>query len=168
MLVSFRTIVDYRDRNATTILSAWTKYPDIWKETNDILMMEMNARFAYLHQTRRDTVDTLKNLNDVDKISALSKIARQYNGWFKVYSQAGFESFGLKLSLINHYTKYLEAMLRLGSITHRLIIETSSGNWKICSKIMKNLMLDDRIDEAKKTTWSKLSITMANIFGTTI
>ena len=108
MLVSFRTIVDYRDRNATTILSAWTKYPDIWKDMNDVLMMEMNAKFAYLHQARRDAVETLKNLTDTDKISILSKIARQYNGWFKVYSQAGFESFGLKLSLVNHYVNTLK------------------------------------------------------------
>ncbi len=168
MLVSFRTIVDYRDRNATTILSSWTKYPDVWKNTNDVLMMEMNARFAYLHQARRDTVDTLKNLSEVDKIAALSKVARQYNGWFKVYSQAGFESFGLKLSLVNHYIKYLEAMLRLGPTTYGLMIETSSGNWKICSSLMKNLMADERIDEVKKTSWSKLSTTMASIFGTTI
>ena len=168
MLVSFRTIVDYRDRNATTILSSWTKYPDVWKNTNDVLMMEMNARFAYLHQARRDTVETLKNLSEADKIAALSKVARQYNGWFKVYSQAGFESFGLKLSLVNHYIKYLEAMLRLGPTTYGLMIETSSGNWKICSNIMKNLMSDERIDEVKKTSWSKLSTTMASVFGTTI
>ena len=134
---------------------------------NDVLMMEMNAKFAYLHQARREAVETLKNLTDTDKISILSKIARQYNGWFKVYSQAGFESFGLKLSLVNHYVKYLEAMLRLGSITHGFIIETSSGNWKVCSKIIKDLMLDDRIDETKKTNWNKLSTSMASIFGTT-
>ena len=168
MLVSFRTIVDYRDRNATTILSSWTKYPEVWKNTNDVLMMEMNARFAYLHQARRDAVDTLKNLSAKEKVDVLSKVARQYNGWFKVYSQAGFESFGLKLSLVNHYTKYLEAMLRLGTITHRLMIETSSGNWKVCSDMMKNLMLDDRIDETKKTNWSKLSATMASLFSTSI
>lgn len=168
MLASFRSIVDYRDRNVTTILSSWTKYPDVWKNTNDVLMMEMNAKFAYLHQARRDAVETMKNQSDANKITALSKVARQYNGWFKVYSQAGFESFGLKLSLVNHYIKYIEAMLRLGSITYGLMIETSSGNWKVCSKIMKNLMLDDRIDEDKKTKWSKLSTTMASVFGTTI
>ena len=85
-----------------------------------------------------------------------------------MYSQAGFESFGLKLSLVNHYIKYLEAMLRLGPTTYGLMIETSSGNWKICSNIMKNLMSDERIDEIKKTSWSKLSTTMASVFGTTI
>lgn len=168
MLVSFRTIVDYRDRNATTILSSWTKYHDVWKNTNDVLMMEMNARFDYLHQARRDTVETLKNLSEADKIAALSKVARQYNGWFKVYSRAGFESFGLKLSLVNHYIKYLEAVLRLGPTTYGLIIETSSGNWKVCSNIMKNLISDERINEVKKKSWSKLSITMASVFGTTI
>ena len=109
----------------------------------------------------------MKNLSEADKVAALSKIARQYNGWFKVYSQAGFESFGLKLSLVNHYTKYLEAMLRLGPAIYRLIAETSSGNWKICSNIMKNLMSDERIDEVKKMNWSKLSTTMARVFGTT-
>ena len=168
MLVSFRTIVNYRDRNATTILSSWAKYPDVWKNTNDVLMMEMNARFAYLHQARRDTIETLKNLSEAEKIDALSKIARQYNGWFKVYSQAGFESFGLKLSLVNHYTKYLEAMLRLGPTTYGPLIETSNGNWKICSNIMKNLMSDERIDDVKKTSWSKLYATMTSVFKTTI
>lgn len=168
MLISFRTIVNYRDRNDTTILSSWTKYSDIWKSMNDVLMMEMNAKFAYLHQTRRDTVETLKNLSEADKIVALTKIARQYNGWFKVYSQAGFDSFGLKLSLVNHYTKYLEAMLRLGPTTYELMIESSDGNWKTCSNIMKNLMSDERIDDVKKSTWNKLSTTMANVFGTSI
>lgn len=168
MLVSFRKLVDYRDRKAVTILSEWTKYPELWRNTNDILMMEMNAKFEYLHKSRRDTVDSLKNVSDEEKITALSKIARQYNGWFKVYSKVGFESFGLKLSLVNNYIKYIESMISLGDITHKFMIETSSGNWKVCSNIMKNLMLDDRIDESKKIKWIKLSATMVNMFDISI
>ncbi len=164
MLISFRNIVDYRDRNAVTVLSSWTKYTEILRDMNDVSMMEMNARFAYLHQVRRDAVESAKDASDAEKISVLSQVARQYNGWFKAYAQAGFESFGLKLSLVNHYVKYLEAMLRFGSTTYKLVQETSCGNWKVCSKFIQELMLDDSIDVTKKAKWSKLSATMASIF----
>lgn len=168
MLVSFRSIIDYRDRSVPTILSKWTNYSEIWKDSNDILVMEMSAKFTYLHQYRRDMMITLKSLNDADKISALSKIACQYNGWFKKYSKSGSESSSLKLILVNHYIKYLEAMIRLGTITHSILINTSSGNWRTCLKMMKNLMQEDKIDETKRESWKKLSIAMAAIFNAAI
>ena len=37
-------------------------------------MMEMNARFAYLHQARRDTVETLKNLSEADAIKKIGAL----------------------------------------------------------------------------------------------
>lgn len=168
LLVSFRSLVDYRDRNNQTVLSFMTDYPDLWKDTNDLLMMEMTARFAYLYKTCLDTSKAVKNLSAADRISALSKVARQYNGWFRVYSLAGFDSFGMKLSLVNHYVKYLKILLRFGSEVHGIITETSNGNWKVCSGIMKSLMPDDRISEETKAGWCAVSAAMAQIFNTDV
>ena len=166
MLVSFRSIVNYRDRAATTVISSWTKYQDVWKESNDLMIMELNAKFAYLQQIRLDLANNLTNISDEEKLASLSKIAIQYNGLFRLYSRSGFESFGLKLSLVNNYTRFLEAMLRIGPITHKILIETFDGNWRVCSNIMRELISDDRIDEAKKIRWNKLSVSISNIFGT--
>lgn len=168
MLVSFRSLVDYRDKKAVTVLSSWTKYPAILRELNDILVMEMSAKFAYLHEIRRNTVENISIISDEEKITSLSKIARQYNSCFRVYSRTVDESFGLKLTLVNHYTKYLEAMIRLGSFTYKPMIETSSGNWKVCHKYIKELMLEDCIDKETKISWHKLSIAMESIFDTKI
>lgn len=165
MLNSFRTIVDYRDESVVTILSEYEEYDNIWVDSNDILMIEMNAKFEFLHNLRKELIQKSIDNSDEDKVAIIYKISLQYNGWFKEYSKGCLKSFGLKLSLVNHYTKYLENMIRIDSDANSVLVATSNGNWKICSEFIKSLMRDDRIKEEKKARWCDLSSSMACLFN---
>lgn len=161
MLVSFRTVVDYRDKNAKTKLSDWSNYSDVWKGTNEILFMEMSAKFAYLHQMRLESIEKA-NGNELDS-DCLTNICIQYNTIFQMYSRVRLESFEYKCTLLNHYIKYLESFLKLGAYTHIVIAETSNGNWRMCSNLIKELMQDERVNDNKKADWNRLSIIMKAI-----
>lgn len=161
MLASFRSIVDYRDKSAKTILSDWNRYSEFWAGTKEILTMEMGAKFSYLHQVRLEAVDRANGSSLSPEI--LSNICLQYNTWFQIYSRARVESFEYECMLVNHYVKYLEALLRLGAYTHTAISESSNGNWRVCSKFIKRLMQDERISTEKKADWNRLSVIMKTI-----
>ena len=164
MLISLRSVIDYRDINATTILSDCSYYPNLWHlAAINILSMEMSAKFAYLHRVRRDAIDNMKNLSEADNIAMLSKIARQYNGFFGQYALAAEQAAGLKIVLVNNYVKYLASMINLGSMTDRIINDSSNGNWKICSNFLQGLMADNMVDEATKAEWITLSSIMKRI-----
>lgn len=158
LLASFRKIVDYRNKNTDTVLSQWGRYAEIWQGTNEILGMEMSAKFSYLHNLRLNAIEEQKNnIDSEEKRSIFFKIGVQYNMIFQMYSLSGIESIALKRCLVNNYVKYLESFLRLGSYTHKIILETSNGNWKICSNMMKELSCDEGIPENDKVSWNRLS-----------
>ena len=161
MLASFRNIVDYRDKSAETVLSDWNRYSEIWAGTNEILSMEMGAKFSYLHQVRLETLD--KAHGNTLSAEILSNICLQYNTVFQMYSRVRVESFEYECILVNHYVKYLESILRLGAYAHTTISETSNGNWRVCSKYIKRLMQDERISTEKKANCNRLSVIMKSI-----
>ena len=154
MLASFRKVVDYRDKSAETVLSDWNRYSEIWSGTNEILSMEMGAKFSYLHQVRLEIIDNAHG----NKLGTdiLMNMCLQYNAVFQMYSNARLDSFEYECILVNHYVKYLESILRLGAYTHTIISETSNGNWRVCSKYIKKLMQDERIVAEKKGQGVKL------------
>lgn len=161
MLASFRSVVDYRDKSAETVLSDWNRYPEIWAGTNEILSMEMGAKFSYLHQVRLETLD--KAHGNTLSAEILSNMCLQYNTVFQMYARVRVDSFEYECILVNHYVKYLESILRLGAYTHITISETSNGNWRVCSRYIKRLMQDERISTDKKADWNRLSVIMKSI-----
>lgn len=161
MLASFRTVVDYRDKSAETILSDWNRYSEIWTGTNEILSMEMGAKFSYLHQVRLETLD--KAHGNALSAEVLSNMCLQYNAVFQMYARVRVDSFEYECILVNHYVKYLESILRLGAYTHTTISNTSNGNWRVCSRYIKRLMQDERISTDKKADWNRLSVIMKSI-----
>lgn len=161
MLASFRSVVDYRDKSTETVLSDWSRYSEIWTGTNEILSMEMGAKFSYLHQVRQEALDKAhgKALN----VEVLSNMCLQYNTIFQMYARVRVDSFEYECILVNHYVKYLESILRLGAYTHTTISDTSNGNWRVCSRYIKRLMQDERISTDKKADWNRLSVIMKSI-----
>lgn len=161
LLASFRSIVDYRDRNATTVLSDWSRYPEIWVGTNEILIMEMGAKFAYLHQFRLELQENAQG--EMLSPETLKDICVKYNSFFRMYSQVHVGTFEYEYILVNHYVRYLEAILKLGAQTHTAIFETSNGNWRTCSKFIKKLIQDEQVSTDVKADWSRLSVIMKSI-----
>ena len=165
VLTSFRKFVNYRDPTAETALCRLSIYADVWRASNAILVMEMNAKFAYLHRIRREVIT---NPIDSNMNEAIIKVSQQYNACFWMYSRSVVRSWELKLILVNHYVKYLLSFIAVGQPAHEIIKDTSGGNWKLCCGFMKELMIDNRVDEELKANWNKLSAIMANIFETTV
>lgn len=118
VLASFRKFVNYRDPTAETVLCNLSRYADVWRASNDILAMEMNAKFAYLHRTRLEILEPVNNPSDTDINEALIKISQQYNACFWMYSRSVVRSWVLKLILVNHYVKYLLSFLAIGQTAH--------------------------------------------------
>lgn len=162
MLASFRSIVDYRNKTSKSILSNWDRYHEIWEGANAILVMEMNAKFYYIHQIRQEKFKNAKK-EKIDK-NIVFDICVKYNFFFQKYSQVEIDSLGYKHLLVNNYVEYLESVLRLGEYTHAIILETSNGNWKVCAQYIKQLMQDDCIKTDIKVKWNRLSFKMKEIY----
>lgn len=164
MLASFRKIIDYRNKYGKTILSDWSNYPIIWTGTNAILLMELSAKFAYLHQMRSERISSVHG----NKLSedVLTNICLQYNTMFQIYSGSRADTFDINYTLVNHYVRYLDSILRLGAYTHTVIAETSNGNWRVCSEFIKKLIQDERVSNEKKAEWNRLSVVMKSICDT--
>lgn len=161
MLAEFRKIVDYRNRKAETILSLWNGYEELWRGTNDIVVLELGAQFSRFHHLRVEQLGNMTAHNvDMDVVTNLCK---QYNVLFQVYSRMEINTFEYDYLLTNHYIKFLNAVSALGEQAEETIRFTSNGNWRICSKMLKRLSQDDRVSDAKKAEWSKLSVTMKKI-----
>lgn len=164
MLASYRSIVDYRNFEVKTKLSSLPDYKKIWENTNDLLKMEMDSKFEYLHQKRLSTIELFTTYSPEESKGLIKKLASQYNGLFRCYSVACSNSNKLKNGLVEHYIKYLEEILKMEKSYHSVIIETSDGNWKTCSKFMKELISSKEIEKAKISRWNKLSVMMKDLF----
>ena len=62
MLASYRGLVNYRNPAEPSVLSSLDVYPKLWRMSIDILVIEMNARFAYLRRIRYELFDNMQNL----------------------------------------------------------------------------------------------------------
>ena len=161
LLSAFRKIVDYRSRSTETILSSWNGYEEIWKGTNDIVVLELGAQFSYFHRLR---IEQLGNMTATNMdIKVVTNLCKQYNVLFQVYSRMDINTFEYQYILTNHYIKFLNAIMPLGEQANEILRFTSNGNWRVCSKMLKRLSQDDRVPESKKTEWNKLSISMKKI-----
>lgn len=161
MLGEFRKIVDYRNRNTETILSLWNGYDELWRGANDIVVLELGAQFSHFHRLRIEQLGNMTAQN-VD-LEAITNLCKQYNVLFQVYSRMEINTFEYQYLLTNHYIKFLNSILSFGEQVHQTIRFTSNGNWRVCSKMLKRLMQDDRVPETKKSEWSKLSVSMKKI-----
>lgn len=164
MLTSFREVVDYRNSYSTTVLSNWGRYPDIWSGTNEILTLEIGAKFSYLHDLRISIADKYKNnTNAFINSQELQDVCLKYNYLFQMYSPVARQSFDVKQLLVNHYVRYLEALLSYGEVSHGVIMGTSNGNWSVYLKMMRELDSDDRVNAAQKARCNKVSVVMSKI-----
>ena len=96
-------------------------------------------------------------------LEVVTNLCKQYNVLFQVYSRMNINTFEYDYLLTNHYIKFLNAVSVLGEQVYETIKFTSNGNWRTCSKMLKKLSQNDRVSDAKKAEWSKLSVTMKKI-----
>ena len=157
-LCSFKTLVNYCDRKAQTLLSSTPKYQELWKNaTSNVLGLEMNAKFAYMHSVCRNTAKNITSMTDTEKRDALEKIVLMFNGAFLLYSPAVDYSVGLKLILVGNYMKYLAFMLQYGDTANSVIKKYSKENWQICSEYIKDLKEADVVSNDTAIYWNGLS-----------
>lgn len=161
LCTEFRKIIDYRNKSTKTILSSWNGYEKLWTGANNIAILELGAQFAYLHRLRIKQLENMTSENiDFDVVTNLCKC---YNTIFQKYARMDIDTFEYRYLLINHYVKFLNAILALGDQVDATLEFTSNGNWTLCSEMIKQLLQDDRVPASQKTKWNKLSVSMKKI-----
>lgn len=164
VLTSFRSIVDYRDINTNAILSSWDRYFQMWEATNEIAIMEMAAKFDYLHNIRLELLEKIYNENNAENFRLeIRNLCIMYNSTYQTYARVGCETSDYRRCLVNNYCRYLESMLKYGEVTSKIIADTSSGNWADCHKNIMMLYDDDNVDKEKKIELNRLSVRMSSI-----
>ena len=163
LLASFRSILDYRDKSAETVLSGWSEYAGIWNGASTILALELNSRFANLDEYRRSALRQA----DGGQLPAdvLKKICMDNNSTFWRYAKPQVEQIDYRRILVNRYTIFLASMLRQGSYVYPMLAQTSRGNWAKCSRMIRGLMQDDRISKDSKEEWAAVSNLMKSVLS---
>ena len=62
--------------------------------------------------------------------------------------------------LVNHYRRFLEDVVDIGTIVYPVLFKYSTNNWKNCRKLMEKLAENDRVAYSVKEDWNKLSAKM--------
>ena len=162
---SFRSVVDYRDRNKETVLSSWTRYSDLhYTAVINVLAIEMNAMFELLNRKRDEAMEIAKKQSQRDQIAALKNVAVFQDKYFMLYSEAVADSYGLKIIWANNYAKYINFMLSFGSAAHGMIFDICRYNWVTCSDYMHELTENDVVAKTTAEEWFRLIGDMKIVF----
>lgn len=158
MLTTFRKIVDYRNRNAETILSLWNGYEELWGGTNVILILELSAQFDYFHQMRIQKLGKM-NEHNID-MKLFTDLCKNYNVLFRMYYAMGIDSYDFQYMLVQNYRRFLADVIDIGTIVFPVLFKYSTNNWLICRDLMIKLMASDKTSQSVKEDWNKLSVKM--------
>lgn len=90
LLSTFRNVVDYRNKNATTRLSMWNGYDEMWRGSNSIAFLELGAKFDYFHQLRMQKLSRM-NEENID-MKFFTDLCKNYNALFKMYYTMGIDT----------------------------------------------------------------------------
>lgn len=162
MLVEFRKIVDYRNRNAEAILSSDRHYDEIWCNCNIIVILELSGQFDYFHRLR---IQKLGNVNESNiDMEFFTELCKNYNILFRKYYYVGISSYDFQYILVQHYNRFLEDVINIGKVVLPLLFKYSTNNWIVCNGIMNSLVSDKRTTETTKKEWSKLAKRMLQLF----
>ena len=158
LCAEFRKIVDYRDKNTDTILSSWNGYEEMWSGSNSIALLELGAKFDYFHQIRIEKLGKM-NESNID-MKFFTELCKCYNGLFAMYYSMDVDSYEFQYVLVNHYRRFLEDVVDIGTIVYPVLFKYSTNNWKNCRKLMEKLAENDHIAYSVKEDWNKLSAKM--------
>ena len=158
LLSVFRNIVDYRNKNATTKLSIWNGYDEIWRGANSIAFLELGAQFDHFHQLRMQKLGKMNEKN-IDMIF-FADLCKNYNTLFKLYYSMGIDTYEFQYVLVQHYVRFLKDVVDIGTNVYPILFKYSTNNWYDCWNLMNKMLISDRISQSTKEDWNRLSAKM--------
>lgn len=158
LLSTFRNIVDYRNRKSTTRLSIWSGYDKMWQGSNSIAFLELGAKFDYFHQLRMQKLSRM-NEENID-MKLFSDLCKNYNALFKMYYTMGIDTHEFQYVLVQHYRRFLEDVINIGTIVYPVLFKYSTNNWNDCRNLMIKMTASDLVSQSTKEDWNRLSAKM--------
>ena len=155
LLAQFRTIVNYRNKNVATRLSAWDGYDTLWRGSNTIVFLEMGAQFDRFHQIRMQKLGQMNEKN-ID-MAFFTDLCKNYNALFKMYYMMRIDTFEFQYVLVQHYRRFLEDVINIGTIVFPTLFKYSTNNWNDCREIMIKLSESGRVAQTTVKDWIRLS-----------
>lgn len=155
LLSTFRKVVDYRNKSAATKLSMWDGYDELWCGSNSIVFLELGAKFDHFHQIRMQKLGKMNEKN-ID-MELFTDLCKSYNALFKMYYNMGIDTPEFHYVLVQHYRRFLEDVINIGTIVYPVLFKYSTNNWNDCRKLMIELTASDRILQSTKEEWNRLS-----------
>lgn len=160
LLLSFRSIVEYRNKSAKTKLSEWDGYREVWRGSNSIVLLELGAKFDYFHKLRMEKLGKMNEKN-ID-MKFFTDLCKNYNTLFKMYYLIGIDTYEFQYILVQHYRRFLEDVINIGTVVYPVLFKYSTNNWIICRDLMLKMMASDQISQSVKEDWNKLSVKMTH------
>lgn len=155
LLVAFRSVVDYRNKSTITKLSMWNGYDEIWRGSNSIVFLELGAKFDYFHRLR---IQRLSKMNEKNiDMNFFADLCKNYNALFKMYYAMGIDTFEFQYALVQHYRRFLDDVVDIGTIVYPVLFKYSTNNWDDCWALMTKLSASDQISQSTKEDWNRLS-----------
>ena len=158
LLSTFRNVVDYRNKNATTRLSMWNGYDEMWRGSNSIAFLELGAKFDYFHQLRMQKLGRM-NEENID-MKFFADLCKNYNALFKMYYTMGIDTHEFQYVLVQHYRRFLEDVIDIGTIVYPVLFKYSTNNWNDCRNLMIKMTASAQVSQSTKEDWNRLSAKM--------
>lgn len=151
LLISFRKIIDYLDKNSNTILSNWNLYPERWTATETILGYEMLSRFMFVHKNMEKAVDVfIQNPSDNTARKKFHDACIYVSVLFKNYKNAVAErSYNTKSQFVSLYINNIVDALKAGSQSYSIIYECTYDYWCECVEMLKELKEIFKLDKER-------------------
>jgi len=158
LLAAFRSIVDYRNKKAKTKLSAWNGYDELWQGANSIAFLELGAQFDRFHKLR---MEKLGNMNEENiDMKFFTDLCKNYNTLFKMYYSMGIDTHAFQYVLVQHYRRFLDDVINIGTIVYPVLFKYSTNNWMVCRDLMIKMTSSDQVPQSVKEDWNRLSAKM--------
>ena len=117
--------------------------------------MELGAKFDHFHQIRMQKLGKMNEKN-ID-MELFTDLCKSYNALFKMYYNMGIDTPEFHYVLVQHYRRFLEDVINIGTIVYPVLFKYSTNNWNDCRKLMIELTASDRILQSTKEEWNRLS-----------
>ena len=69
----------------------------------------------------------------------------------------GIDTPEFHYALVQHYRRFLEDVINIGTIVYPVLFKYSTNNWNDCRKLMIELIASDQILQSTKEEWNRLS-----------
>ena len=150
-------LVDFRNEHTVTALSDWEQYAGIRKDAAKLAWMEMSNRFEDAQALLEECLAKLpEQKTAADREEVCRKPMVRYRALFDRYAGRPAGLYEYEFALVSFYCDFMQTMLQQGPEARKLLAIYCGSGWDACSRIIRKLEQDQRLDEAHHSQWSRI------------